>query len=72
MAGDSTVRREYLRALILSVSGTENLLPSSQVVAERVIATIADSSCCIAGPPPAATSPLTCSRAARHIASAMV
>jgi len=42
MAGDSTVRREYLRALILSVSGTENLLPASQVVAERVIATIAE------------------------------
>jgi hypothetical protein len=42
MQGDSTVRREYLRALILSVSGSENLLPASQVVAERVIANVAD------------------------------
>ena len=42
MQGDSTVRREYLRALILSVSGIENLLPASQVVAERVIASVAD------------------------------
>lgn len=42
MAGDSTVRREYLRALVLSISGTENLLPASQVVAERVIATVAE------------------------------
>jgi hypothetical protein len=42
MQGDSTVRREYLRALILAVSGTENLLPASQVLAERVIASVAD------------------------------
>jgi hypothetical protein len=42
MRGDSTVRREYLRALVLAVSGTENLLPPMQVVAERVIATIAE------------------------------
>ena len=42
MRGDSTVRREYLRALVLSVSGTENLLPPSQVVAERVIAAVAE------------------------------
>jgi hypothetical protein len=42
MAGESTVRREYLRALVLSVSGTENLLPANQVVAERVIATVAE------------------------------
>ena len=42
MAGDSTVRREYLRGLVLAVSGTENMLPASQVVAERVIATIAE------------------------------
>ena len=42
MTGDSTVRREYLRALVLSVSGTENLLPASQVIAERVIATVAE------------------------------
>jgi len=42
MAGDSTVRREYLRALVLSVSGTENLLPANQVVAERVVATVAE------------------------------
>src|SRR5262249_35988372 len=42
MQGDSTVRREYLRALILAVSGTENLLPASQIVAERVIAAVAE------------------------------
>ena len=42
MQGDSTVRREYLRALVLCVSGTENLLPASQVVTERVIASVAD------------------------------
>ena len=42
MAGDSTVRREYLRALVLAVSGTENLLPAGQVVADRVIATVAE------------------------------
>ena len=42
MAGDSTVRREYLRALVLAVSGTENLLPAGQVVADRVVATVAD------------------------------
>ena len=42
MQGDSTVRREYLRALILSVSGMENMLPASQVVAERVIASVAE------------------------------
>jgi hypothetical protein len=42
MAGDSTVRREYLRALVLSVSGAENLLPAGQVIAERVIATVAE------------------------------
>ena len=42
MQGDSTVRREYLRALTLAVSGTENLLPASQVVAERVIASVAE------------------------------
>lgn len=42
MTGDSTVRREYLRALVLSVSGTEKLLPGSQVVAERVISMVAE------------------------------
>jgi len=42
MAGDSTVRREYLRALILSVSAMGNLLPAAQVVAERAIATVAE------------------------------
>ena len=42
MAGDSTVRREYLRALVLAVSGTENLLPAGQVVADRVVATVAE------------------------------
>jgi hypothetical protein len=31
MAGDSTVRREYLRALVLAVSGMGNLLPPNQV-----------------------------------------
>ena len=42
MSGDSTVRREYLRALILSVSGMGNLLPAAQVIAERVVATVAE------------------------------
>ena len=42
MAGDSTVRREYLRALVLSVSAMGNLLPSGQAVAERVIAAVAE------------------------------
>jgi hypothetical protein len=42
MTGDSTVRREYLRALVLAVSGMGNLLPPSQVVAERVIAAVAE------------------------------
>lgn len=42
MQGESTVRREYLRGLVLAISGTENLLPSSQVVAERVIAYVAE------------------------------
>lgn len=38
----SSVRREYLRALLLAVSGMENLLPSSQVIAERAIAYVAE------------------------------
>ncbi len=42
MSGDSTVRREYLRALVLSVSGMGNLLPPAQVIAERVVATVAE------------------------------
>jgi hypothetical protein len=42
MSGDSTVRREYLRALILSVSGMGNLLPPAQVIAERVVATVGE------------------------------
>lgn len=42
MAGDSTVRREYLCALVFAVSGAENLLPGSQVIAERVIAAVAE------------------------------
>jgi hypothetical protein len=42
MAGHSTVRREYLRALVLSVSAMGNLLPSAQVIAERVIAHVAE------------------------------
>jgi hypothetical protein len=42
MAGHSTVRREYLRALVMSVSAMGNLLPSAQVIAERVIAYVAE------------------------------
>jgi hypothetical protein len=42
MSGDSTVRREYLRALVLSVSAMGNLLPAAQAVAERVIAAVAE------------------------------
>jgi hypothetical protein len=42
MAGHSTVRREYLRALVLAVSAMGNLLPTAQVVAERVIAFVAE------------------------------
>lgn len=42
MAGHSTVRREYLRALVLSVSAMGNLLPAAQVMAERVIAYVAE------------------------------
>lgn len=42
MTGDSTVRREYLRALVLSVSAMGNLLPAAQAVAERVIAAVAE------------------------------
>ena len=42
MGGDSTVRREYLRGLILSVSGMGNLLPAEQVIAERVVAAVAE------------------------------
>ncbi len=42
MSGDSTVRREYLRALILSVSGMGNLLPPAQLIAERVVASVAE------------------------------
>ena len=42
MQGDSTVRREYLRGLLLAVSGMDNLLPPSQVVAERIVAAVAE------------------------------
>jgi hypothetical protein len=42
MAGDSTVRREYLRGLVLAVSAMGNLLPAAQVIAERVIAYVAE------------------------------
>jgi hypothetical protein len=42
MAGHSTVRREYLRALVLAVSAMGNLLPAGQVIAERVIAYVAE------------------------------
>ena len=42
MAGHSTVRREYLRALVLCVSAMGNLLPSAQVIAERVVAYVAE------------------------------
>lgn len=38
----STVRREYLRALILAVSGMNNLLPAAQAAAERIIAALAE------------------------------
>lgn len=42
MRNPSTVRREYLRALVLAVSGMNNLLPAEQAAAERVIAALAD------------------------------
>jgi hypothetical protein len=42
MAQQSSVRREYLRALLLSVSGMETLLPEGQVIAERAIAYVAE------------------------------
>jgi cyclic-di-GMP-binding protein len=42
MAGHSTVRREYLRALVQAVSAMGNLLPAGQVIAERVIAYVAE------------------------------
>jgi hypothetical protein len=42
MEQDSSVRREYLRALLLSVSGMETLLPDAQVIAERAIAYVAE------------------------------
>jgi hypothetical protein len=42
MEQDSSVRREYLRALLLSVSGMENMLAPSQVIAERAIAYVAE------------------------------
>lgn len=38
----STVRREYLRALILAVSGMSSLLPAAQAAAERIVAAMAD------------------------------
>jgi hypothetical protein len=38
----SSVRREYLRALLLSVSGMESMLPPNQVIAERAIAYVAE------------------------------
>ncbi len=42
MRNPSTVRREYLRALVLAVSGMNNLLPAEQAAGERVIAALAD------------------------------
>ena len=70
MSGDSTVRREYLRALILSVSGMGNLLPPAQVIAERVVATVGGVlSRCIASRPPDATSRWTCAPHARPTVS---
>jgi len=42
MSGNSTVRREYLRGLILSVSGMGNLLRPEQFIAERVVAALAE------------------------------
>lgn len=42
MAGDSTIRREYLRALMIAVSSVGSLLPQGQAVAERLIAAVAE------------------------------
>ena len=42
MRTDTTVRREYLRGLVLAVSGMESLLPASQAVAERIVAAVAE------------------------------
>lgn len=42
MNQESTVRREYLRAMVLCVSGMGNLLPPAQAYAERVIAQVAE------------------------------
>ena len=42
MRTPSTVRREYLRALVLAVSGMNNLLPAAQSAAERVVAALAE------------------------------
>ncbi len=37
-SGDSTVQREYLKALMLSMSATDSLLPRKLEVAERIVA----------------------------------
>lgn len=42
MARESTIRREYLRALMLAVSNVGGLLPHGQAVAERLIAVLAE------------------------------
>jgi hypothetical protein len=40
--GDSSVRREYLKALMLSISATDSLLPRKLEIAERIIAQYSD------------------------------
>jgi len=42
MATESTIRREYLRALMLAVSAVAGLLPTGQAAAERVIASLSE------------------------------
>jgi hypothetical protein len=40
--GDSSVQREYLKALMLSISATDSLLPRKLEIAERIIAQYSD------------------------------
>ena len=40
--GDSTVQREYLKALMLTISATDSLLPRKLEVAERIVAQFSD------------------------------
>ena len=42
MHEDSTVRREYLRGLLLAASGMDDLEPNAQIVADRIIVAVAD------------------------------